>query len=108
MSEPQSSQLSHTVNAIFGLPDDGASTSQNVEQLSTKMQQLEKRMIEPQVPIQGSNKRPKGKKKNKKTVNPKEVIDDPPYAGDELRVIPPHPTVPTNLAMLGPSSAEKK
>ena len=62
MSEPQSSQLSHTVNAIFGLPDDGASTSQNVEQLSTKMQQLEKRMIEPQVPIQGSNKRPKGKK----------------------------------------------
>ena len=66
-----------------------------------------KRMIEPQVQIQGSNKRPKGKK-NKKTVNPKEVIDDPPYAGDELRVIPPHPTVPTNLAMLGASSAGKK
>ena len=64
-------------------------------------------MIEPQVQIQGSNKRPKGKK-NKKTVNPKEVIDDPPYAGDELRVIPPHPTVPTNIAMLGASSAGKK
>ena len=36
------------------------------------------------------------------------MIDDPLYAGDELRVIPPHPTVPTNLAMLGPSSAGKK
>ena len=70
MSEPQSSQLSHTVNAIFGLPDDGASTSQNVEQLSTKMQQLEKRMIEPQVPIQGSNKRPKGKKKKQENSEP--------------------------------------
>ena len=68
------------------------------------MQQLEKRMMEPQVAIQGSKKRPKGKK-TKKTVNPKEVIDDSPYAGDELRVIPPQPTVPTNLLMPGPSSA---
>ncbi|CAH3117310.1 unnamed protein product [Porites lobata] len=68
------------------------------------MQQLEKRMMEPQVLIQGSNKLPKGKK-TKKTVNPKAVTDDPPYAGDELRVIPPQPTVPTNLLMPGPSSA---
>ena len=61
-------------------------------------------MIQPQVLIQGSNKRPKGKK-NKKTVNPKDVIEDPPYAGDELRGIPPQPTLPTNLLMLGPSLA---
>ena len=32
-------------------------------------------------------------------------MSDPPYAGDELRVIPPQPTVPTNLLMPGPSSA---
>ena len=38
-------------------------------------------------------------------MNPKELTDDPPYAGDELRVIPPQPTVPTNLLMLGPSLA---
>ena len=68
------------------------------------MANLEKRMIQPQATIQGSNKRPKGKK-NKKTVNPKEVIEDPPYAGDERRVIPPQPTVPTNLLMPGPSLA---
>ena len=34
------------------------------------------------------------------------MIEDPPYAGDELRVIPPQPTVPTNLLMPGPSLAE--
>ena len=33
------------------------------------------------------------------------MIEDPPYAGDELRVIPPQPTVPTNLLMPGPSLA---
>ena len=66
-----------------------------------------KRLIEPQVTSQGVNKRLKGKK-NKKTVNPKDLIDDPPYAGDELRVNPPHPTVPSNLAMPGPSSAGEK
>ena len=38
-------------------------------------------------------------------MNPKEVIEDPPYAGNELRVIPPQPTVPTNLLMPGPSLA---
>ena len=38
-------------------------------------------------------------------MNPKELTDDPPYAGDEPRVIPPQPTVPTNLLMLGPSLA---
>lgn len=64
-------------------------------------------MIEPQVTSQGVNKRPKGKK-NKKTVNPKDLIDDPLYAGDELRVNPPHPTVPSNLAMPGLSSAGEK
>lgn len=53
------------------------------------------------------NKRPKGKR-NKKTVNPKDLIDDPPYAGDELRVNLPHPTVPSNLAMPRPSSAGEK
>jgi len=61
-------------------------------------------MMEPQAIIQGSNKRPKGKK-TKKTVNPKDVTDDPPYAGDEPRVILPQSTVPTNLLMPGPSSA---
>jgi len=95
MSKPQSSQLIHT---IFGSSEESLPTPEQA-----KMQQLEKRMMEPQVLIQGSNKRPKGKK-TKKTVNPKEVTD-PPYAGDELRVIPPQPTVPTNLLMPGPSSA---
>ena len=33
------------------------------------------------------------------------MIEDPPYAGDELRVIPPQPTAPTNLLMPGPSLA---
>ena len=33
------------------------------------------------------------------------MIEDPPYAGHELRVIPPQPTVPTNLLMPGPSLA---
>ena len=79
-----SSQLIYTMNAIFGSSEKESLTRPE----QTKMQQLDKRMMEPQVTIQGSNKRPKGKK-NKKTVNPKEVVDDPPYAGDELRVIPP-------------------
>ena len=94
MSKPQSSQLIHT---IFGSSDEEYLTTPE----QAKMQQLEKRMMEPQVLIQGSNKLPKGKK----TVNPKAVTDDPPYAGDELRVIPPQPTVPTNLLMPGLSSA---
>ena len=97
MSKPQSSQLIYT---IFGSSDEESLTTPE----QAKMQQLEKRMMEPQVLIQGSNKLPKGKK-TKKTVNPKAVTDDPPYAGDELRVIPPQPTVPTNLLMPGPSSA---
>ena len=94
------SELQDTMNAIFGSPDEESITRPD----DPKMAKLEKRMIQPQVLIQGSNKRPKGKK-NKKTVNPKEVIGGPPYAGDELRVIPPQPTVPTNLLMPGPSSA---
>ena len=94
MSKPQSSQLIH---AIFGSSDEEYLTTPE----QAKMQQLEKRMMEPRVLIQGSNKLPKGMK----TVNPKAVTDDPPYAGDELRVIPPQPTVPTNLLMPGLSSA---
>ena len=96
MSKPQSSQLIHT---IFGSSDKESLTTPE----QAKMQQLKKRMMEPHVLIQRNNERPKGKK-TKKTVNPKEVTDDPPYAGDELRVIPPQPTVPTNLLMPGPSS----
>ena len=96
MSKPQSSQL---IQTIFGSSDEESLTTPE----QAKMQQLEKRMMEPHVLIQRNNKRPKGKK-TKKTVNPKEVTDDPPYAGDELRVIPPQPTVPTNLLMPGPSS----
>ena len=94
------SELQNTMNAIFGSPDEESITRPD----DTKMAKLEKRMIQPQVLIQGSNKRPKGKK-TKKTVKPKEVIEDPPYAGDELRVIPPQPTLPTNLLMPGPSLA---
>ena len=97
MSKPQSSQLIHT---IFGSSDEESLTTPE----QVKVQQLEKLLMEPQALIQGSNKRPKGKK-TKKTVNPKEVIEDPPYAGDELRVIPPQPTLPTNLLMPGPSLA---
>ena len=94
------SELQNTMNAIFGSPDEESITRPD----DPKMAKLEKRMIQPQVLIQGSNKRPKGKK-TKKTVNPKEVIEDPPYGGNELRVIPPQPTVPTNLLMPGPSLA---
>ena len=97
MSEPQSSQLIHT---IFGSSDEESLTTPE----QVKVQQLEKLLMEPQALIQGSNKRPKGKK-TKKTVKPKEVIEDPPYAGDELPVIPPQPTLPTNLLMPGPSLA---
>ena len=92
------SELQNTMNAIFGSPDEDSITRPD----DPKMANLEKRMIQPRVLIQGSNKRPKGKE-NKKTVNPKQVIKDPPYAGDELQVIPPQPTVPTNLPMPGPS-----
>ena len=74
MSKPQSSQLIHTT---FGSSDEESLTTPE----QAKMQQLEKRMMEPQVLIQGSNKRPKGKK-TKKTVNPQEVTHDPPYAED--------------------------
>ena len=94
------SELQDTMNAIFGSPDEESITRPD----DPKIAKLEKRMIQPQVLIQGSNKRPKGKK-TKKTVNPKEVTDDPPYAGDELRVIPPQPRVPTNLLKPGPSLA---
>ena len=94
------SELHNTMNAIFGSPDEESITRPD----DPKIAKLEKRMIQPQVLIQGSNKRPKGKK-TKKTVKPKEVIEDPPYAGDELRVIPPQPTLPTNLLMPGPSLA---
>ena len=97
MPKPQSSQLIHT---IFGSSDEESLTTPE----QAKMELLEKRIMEPQALIQGSNKRPKGKK-TKKTVKPKEVIEDPPYAGDELRVIPPQPTLPTNLLMPGPSLA---
>ena len=97
MSKPQSSQLIHT---IFGSSDEESLTTPE----QVKVQQLEKLLMEPQALIQGSNKRPKGKK-TKKTVNPKDVTDDSPYAGDELRVIPPQPTVTTNLLMPGASSA---
>ena len=81
MSKPQSSQLIHT---IFGSSDEESLTTPE----QVKVQQLEKLLMELQALIQGSNKRPKGKK-TKKTVNPKDVTDDSPYAGDELRVIPP-------------------
>ena len=94
------SELQNTMNAIFGSSDEESITRPE----DPKMANLEKRMIQPQATIQGSNKRPKGQK-NKKTVNPKEVIEDPPYAGDELRGIPPQPTVPTNLLMPGSSLA---
>ena len=94
------SELQDTMNAIFGSPDEESITRPD----DPKIAKLEKRMIQPQVLIQGSNKRPKGKK-TKKTVNPKEVIEDPPYGGNELRVIPPQITVPTNLLMPGPSLA---
>ena len=50
MSKPQSSQLIHT---IFGSSESLTTPEQ------AKMQQLEKRMMEPQVAIQGSNKLPK-------------------------------------------------
>ena len=58
MSKPQSSQLIHT---IFGSSDEESLTTPE----QAKMQQLEKRMMEPQVAIQGSNKLPKVRKPRK-------------------------------------------
>ena len=87
------SELQDTMNAIFGSPDEESITRPD----DPKMANLEKRMIQPQVLIQGSDKRPKGKK-NKKTVNPKEVIEDPPYAGDEPRVILLSPQCPLTFS----------
>ena len=55
------SELQNTMNAIFGSPDEEYITRPD----SPKMAKLEKRMIQPQVLTQGSNKRPKGKKTKK-------------------------------------------
>ena len=57
------SELQNTMNAVFGSPDEESITRPD----DHNMANLEKRMIQPQVLFQGSNKRPKGKK-NKKTV----------------------------------------
>ena len=51
----------NTMNAIFGFPDEESITRPD----GPKMAKLEKRMIQPQVLIQGSNKCPKGKKTKK-------------------------------------------
>ena len=59
MPKPQSSQLIHT---IFGSSDEESLTTPE----QAKMELLEKRIMEPQALIQGSNKRPKGKKTKKK------------------------------------------
>lgn len=76
------SELQNTMNAIFGVPDDGASIVENIEKECKKKDKLEKRLTHSQVPLEGSNKRPKAKKP-KKTVNPynnlRDVLQDPPY-----------------------------
>ena len=101
-------ELQNTMNAIFGVPDDGASIVENIQKECKKKDKLEKQFTQPQVPLEGSNKRPKVKKP-KETVNLynnlRDVLEDPPLSGDELRVPPPQPQVPTNLLMPGPSSA---
>ena len=102
------SELQNTMNDIFGVPDDGASIVENIEKECKKKDKLEKRLNQPQVPLEGHNKRPKAKKP-KKTVNLynnlRDVLEDPPLCGDELQVPPPQPQVPSNLLMPGPSSA---
>ena len=45
------------------------------------------------------------KEEKRENSQSQEVIEGPSYAGDELRVIPPQPTVPTNLLMPGLSLA---
>ena len=44
MFVPQSSQLSHAMNAIFGLPEDGSSIGQKAEKAFNKMERLEKKI----------------------------------------------------------------
>lgn len=97
------SELQNTMNAIFGVPDDGASIVENIEKECKKKDKLEKRLTHSQVPLEGSNKRPKAKKP-KKTVNPynnlRDVLQDPPLSADELRVPPPQPKCPPTFSCL--------
>ena len=94
------SELQNTMNAIFGLSDEESITRPE----KPKMANLEKTNDSTSSHYSRKQQTSKGQEKQENS-QPKEVIEDPPYAGDELRVIPPQSTVPTNLLMPGQSLA---
>ena len=76
MSEPTiaitDAELSQAIDEIIGLPNDGASSCEKVQQAMGKIEELQQTLY--QVPIQGSSKRPNGKKNKKKSKLPDETL----------------------------------
>lgn len=87
---PQDAELSQAIDEIIWLPNDGASTGEKVPQAVGKIEELQQTLY--QVPIQGSSKRPNGKKNKKKSKLPDET----------LRVNPPQPTLPVKFLVSDP------
>ena len=87
---PQDAELSQAIDEIIGLPNDEASTGEKVQQAVGKIEELQQTLY--QVPIQGSSKRPNGKKNKKKSKLPDET----------LRLNPPQPTLPVKFLVSDP------
>ena len=87
---PQDAELSQAIDEIIWLPNDGASTGEKVPQAVGKIEELQQTLY--QVPIQGSSRRPNGKKNKKKSKPPEET----------LRVKPPQPTLPVKFLVSDP------
>ena len=94
MSEPTiaitDAELSQAIDEIIGLPNDGASSGEKVQQAMGKIEELQQTLY--QVPIQGSSRRPNGKKNKKKSKLPDET----------LRLNPPQPTLPVKFLVSDP------
>ena len=90
LTRREDAELSQAIDEIIGLPNDGASTGEKVQQAVGKIEELQPTLY--QVPIQGSNKRPSGKKNKKKSKQPEET----------LRVNPPQPTLPVKFLVSDP------
>lgn len=69
---PQDAEPSQAIDEIIGLPNDGAPTGEKVQQAVGKTEELQQTPY--QVPIQGSSKRPNGKKNKKKSKLPDETL----------------------------------
>ena len=87
---PSRCRTHQAIDEIIWLPNDGASTGEKVPQAVGKIEELQQTLY--QVPIQGSSKRPNGKKNKKKSKLPDET----------LRVNPPQPTLPVKFLVSDP------